>query len=197
MFFTTPNVLTLSRIAAVPLIVCLLLYPGPLTSAVAAAVFFVASITDFLDGYIARNYGSGTTLGKFLDPIADKLIVMSALIMLTGIARTPRVPAWMVAIIVGREIMVTGLRAIAAAEGEIIAADELGKYKMALQCIALQGLLIHYTWWHIDFFAAGMLVLWLSMVISIWSGIDYFIQAREIFLGRPRPSPHKRAAAQH
>jgi CDP-diacylglycerol--glycerol-3-phosphate 3-phosphatidyltransferase len=168
-----------------------------LTSAVAAAVFLVASITDFLDGYIARNYGSGTTLGKFLDPIADKLIVMSALIMLTGIARTPRVPAWMVAVIVGREIMVTGLRAIAAAEGEVIAADELGKYKMALQCIALQGLLIHYTWWHIDFFAAGMLVLWLSMVISIWSGIDYFIQAREIFLGRPRPSPRKRAAAQH
>jgi CDP-diacylglycerol--glycerol-3-phosphate 3-phosphatidyltransferase len=195
MLFTTPNLLTLSRIATVPLIIGLLLYPGPLTSAVAAAVFFVASITDFLDGYIARNYGSGTTLGKFLDPIADKLIVMSALIMLTGIARTPRVPAWMVAVIVGREIMVTGLRAIAAAEGEVIAADELGKYKMALQCIALQGLLIHYTWWHVDFFAAGMLVLWLSMVISIWSGIDYFIQAREIFLGRPRPSLPKRAAA--
>jgi CDP-diacylglycerol--glycerol-3-phosphate 3-phosphatidyltransferase len=195
MLFTTPNLLTLSRIATVPLIIGLLLYPGPLTSAVAAAVFFVASITDFLDGYIARNYGSGTTLGKFLDPIADKLIVMSALIMLTGIARTPRVPAWMVAVIVGREIMVTGLRAIAAAEGEVMAADELGKYKMALQCIALQGLLIHYTWWHIDFFAAGMLVLWLSMVISIWSGIDYFIQAREIFLGRPRPSLPKRAAA--
>ena len=196
MLFTTPNVLTLSRIAAVPLIVGLLLYPGPLPAALAALVFFAASITDFLDGYIARNYGSGTTLGKFLDPLADKLIVMSALIMLVGVDRAPRVPAWIVAVIVGREILVTGLRAIAAAEGEIIAADELGKCKMALQCIALQGLLIHYTWWHVDFFAAGMLVLWLSMIISIWSGIDYFIQARDVFIGRPQPRVQRRATAQ-
>ncbi|MGH7880689.1 MAG: CDP-alcohol phosphatidyltransferase family protein, partial [Candidatus Binataceae bacterium] len=148
-------------------------------------------------GYIARNYDSGTTLGKFLDPLADKLVVMSALIMLAGIPRTPRVPAWIVAVLVAREVLVTGLRAIAAAEGEIIDADELGKYKMALQCIALEGLLIHYTYWHIDFFAAGTLVLWISLVVSLWSGVEYFVKARGIFLGRRQPpAPSKRAIAQ-
>ncbi|HLW71121.1 MAG TPA: CDP-diacylglycerol--glycerol-3-phosphate 3-phosphatidyltransferase [Candidatus Binataceae bacterium] len=196
MLFTTPNLLTLSRIAAVPVIIVLLLYPGPSPSAIAAAVFLVASLTDFLDGYIARNYDSGTMLGKFLDPIADKLVVMSALIMLAGIPRTPRVPAWIVAVLMAREVLITGLRAIAAVEGEIIGADELGKYKMALQCIALEGLLIHYTYWHVDFFAAGMLVLWLSLILSLWSGVEYFVKARGIFAGEQRMPRPKRAVAQ-
>ncbi len=196
MIFTTPNLLTLARIATVPLLVYLLLYTGPIAAIAAAVVFFAATITDFLDGYIARSYGSGTTLGKFLDPLADKLIVTAALVMLAGTSRNPHVPAWMVVVLVSREMAVTGLRAIAAAEGEIIAADELGKYKMALQCIAVQGLLIHYTWFHIDFFAGGMFVLWISMILSIWSGIDYFVRARAVFIGRPVPSVVKRAAAQ-
>jgi len=95
--FTTPNLLTFFRIAIIPVLVYLLLFTGPLASALAAAIFFIATITDFLDGYIARSYGSGTTLGKFLDPLADKLVVSAALIMLAGMARTPHVPAWMVA----------------------------------------------------------------------------------------------------
>ena len=132
MTLTTPNLLTLIRIGTVPLLVILLLFPGPAPSAAAAAVFFVATITDFLDGYIARNYGSGSTAGKLLDPLADKLLITAALIMLAGIPRAPRAPAWLVVILVSREILVTGLRAVAAAEGRIIAAAELGKYKMAL-----------------------------------------------------------------
>ena len=196
MIFTTPNILTLCRIATVPLLVYLLLYTGPAAAIAAAVVFFAATITDFLDGYIARSYGSGTTLGQFLDPLADKLIVTAALVMLAGTSRVPRVPAWMVVVLVSREMAVTGLRAIAAAEGEIIAADELGKYKMALQCIAVQGLLIHYTWFHVDFFAAGMFVLWISLVLSIWSGVDYCVKARDVFVGRKRPTVVKRAAAQ-
>jgi CDP-diacylglycerol---glycerol-3-phosphate 3-phosphatidyltransferase len=196
MVFTTPNVLTLCRIATVPLIVYLLRFPGPLQAAIAAGVLFIATITDFLDGYIARSYGSGTTLGKFLDPLADKLIVLSTLIMLVGMPRTPRVPAWIVAVLVSREVLVTGLRAIAAAEGVIIAADQLGKYKMALQCIALQGLVVHYTYFHVDFFVAGMFMLWIAMVLSIWSGIEYFVEARAIFSPRRRAAPSKRAAAQ-
>ena len=115
--FTTPNVLTLCRVATVPLIVYLLQFTGPLAAAAAATVFFAATITDFLDGYIARSYGSGTNLGKFLDPLADKLIVMAALVMLAGMPRNPRVPAWIVVVLVARELVVTGLRAIAAAEG--------------------------------------------------------------------------------
>ena len=92
--------------------------------------------------------------------------------MLAGMPRSPRVPAWMVAVLVMREIMVTGLRAVAAAEG-VMAAEELGKYKMMLQSIAIHGLLIHYTYFHIDFFAAGMFILWLAMALSVWSGVDY------------------------
>jgi CDP-diacylglycerol---glycerol-3-phosphate 3-phosphatidyltransferase len=192
--FTTPNVLTLCRIATVPLIVYLLQFTGALAAAAAAAVFFAATITDFLDGYIARNYGSGTNLGKFLDPLADKLIVMAALVMLAGMPRSPRVPAWIVVVLVARELVITGLRAIAAAEGKIIAADELGKYKMALQCIALQGLLIHYTYFHIEFFAAGLFILWIAMVVSVWSAVDYIVKARDVFRARPRPTVAKTAA---
>jgi CDP-diacylglycerol--glycerol-3-phosphate 3-phosphatidyltransferase len=192
---TMPNVLTLCRIATVPLMVCLLRFTGPIASGSAAAVFFVASITDFLDGYIARSYGSGTNLGKFLDPLADKLIVMSALVMLTGMPRSPHVPAWMVVVLVSRELVITGLRGIAAVEGRIIAADELGKYKMVLQCIAIQGLLIHYTYCHVEFFAAGMFMLWIAMVVSVWSAVDYIVKARDVFSARPRPAVAQCAAA--
>jgi len=194
MVFTTPNILTLCRIGALPVIVILLLTPTPATSAAAAAVFFAASITDFLDGYVARNYDAGTTLGKFLDPLADKLIVTGALIMLAGVARSPHIPAWIVVVLVAREMIITGLRAIAAAEGRVMAAEELGKYKMALQCVAVEGLLIHYTFFHINFFAAGLFILWLAMALSIWSGVDYVIRTRAIFQGKPAVR-NKRALA--
>jgi CDP-diacylglycerol--glycerol-3-phosphate 3-phosphatidyltransferase len=176
------------------LLVYLLLLPGPTAAGLAAAIFFLATITDFLDGYIARNYGSGTTLGKFLDPLADKVVVISALIMLAGTPQLPRVPAWMVAVLVIREIMVTGLRAIAAAEGVVMAAEELGKYKMVLQSIAIQGLLMRYTYFHIDFFAAGMFILWIAMGLSIWSGIDYYVGALRLLTLEPQAVTHKRAA---
>lgn len=176
------------------MLVYLLLLPGPTAAGVAATIFFLASITDFLDGYIARNYGSGTTLGKFLDPLADKVVVISALIMLAGTPQLPRVPAWMVAVLVIREIMVTGLRAIAAAEGVVMAAEELGKYKMVLQSIAIQGLLMRYTYFYIDFFAAGMFILWIAMGLSVWSGIDYYIGALRLLAPTPQAVSHKRAA---
>lgn len=194
MAWTTPNILTLGRIATTPILIYLLLQSGPMAAALAAIVFFLATITDFLDGYIARSYGSGSTLGKFLDPLADKVVVISALIMLAGTPQLPRVPAWIVAVIVIREIMVTGLRAIAAAEGMVMAAEELGKYKMVLQSIATQGLLIRYTYFHIDFFAAGMFTLWIAMVVSVWSGIDYYLSAIRALRPKPQAVPHKRAA---
>jgi CDP-diacylglycerol--glycerol-3-phosphate 3-phosphatidyltransferase len=182
------------RIALVPVLVCLLLFPGPAPSAIAAGVFFVATLSDFFDGYIARSYGSGTTLGKFLDPLADKLLVVSVLIMLAAMPRFPRVPAWMVVVLVMREIAVTGLRAMAAAEGQVMAAEELGKYKMALQAIAIQGLLIHYVYFHIDFFAAGMFILWIAMAVSIWSGVDYYRSRARVVLTPRVKSPVRRAA---
>jgi CDP-diacylglycerol---glycerol-3-phosphate 3-phosphatidyltransferase len=191
---TTPNLLTLIRIGTVPLLVILLLFPGPAPSAVAAAVFFVATITDFLDGYIARNYGSGSTAGKLLDPLADKLLVTAALIMLAGIPRAPRVPAWLVVVLVSREILVTGLRAVAAAEGQIIAAAELGKYKMVLQAIGVQGLLIHYTYFNIDFFAGGLFILWIAVAVSVWSGFEYFVKGFRLLTSHEHTQPIKRAA---
>jgi CDP-diacylglycerol---glycerol-3-phosphate 3-phosphatidyltransferase len=193
MELTAPNLLTLMRIALVPVLVWLLMYVGPGPSAVAAAVFFIATLSDFFDGYIARSYGSGTTLGKFLDPMADKLVVTSALIMLAAMPRFPRVPAWMVVVLVMREIAVTGLRAMAAAEGQVMAAEELGKYKMVLQSIAVQGLLINYVYFHVDFFAAGMFVLWIAMAMAIWSGADYYLKARAV-LSRPMKPAARRAA---
>jgi CDP-diacylglycerol---glycerol-3-phosphate 3-phosphatidyltransferase len=192
--WTTPNIITLLRMGTAPVLVCILLYTGPVAAAMAAAVFFLATVSDFLDGYIARSYGSGSTLGKFLDPLADKVVVMTALIMLAGMARTPRVAAWMVAVMVIREVLVTGLRAIAAAEGLVIAAEELGKYKMTLQAIAIQGLLIHYTYFHIDFFAGGMFVLWIAMAVSVWSGADYYVKAIRALRPHRERVASKRAA---
>ena len=120
-------------------------------------------------------------------------MVTTALIMLAGMARSPHVPAWMVVVLVTREIAVTGLRAMAAAEGKVMAAEELGKYKMALQAIAIQGLLIHYVYFHVDFFAAGLFVLWIAMAVSIWSGADYYLRAMAVLSARMRP-PARRAA---
>jgi CDP-diacylglycerol---glycerol-3-phosphate 3-phosphatidyltransferase len=189
---TPPNIVTLFRIAMAPILLWLLMYTSPEASWAAAGVFFAATISDYFDGYLARGYGYVTTLGKFLDPMADKLVVTTALIMLAGMARTPHVPAWMVVVLVTREIMVTGLRAVAAAEGLIVAAEELGKYKMSLQAIAIQGLLIHYTYFHVDFFAAGMFVLWLAMGVSVWSGVDYYVRVLVALRPKPIAAPSKR-----
>jgi CDP-diacylglycerol---glycerol-3-phosphate 3-phosphatidyltransferase len=185
---TVPNIVTLFRIGLVPVLVVLLLFTGPTAAWMAAGAFLIATLSDYLDGYIARNYASGSVLGAFLDPLADKLLVSAALIMLAGIARTPRVPAWIVAVIVGREILVTALRAVAASEGVVVAAEELGKYKMTLQAIALEALLVHYTHWHVDFFAAGMFLLWISMVVSIWSAAEYCSKLMWVL----REDPHSR-----
>jgi CDP-diacylglycerol---glycerol-3-phosphate 3-phosphatidyltransferase len=190
---TPPNIVTLFRIATAPFLIWIMMYTGPAASWLAAGVFFVATVSDYFDGYLARSYDAVSTLGKFLDPMADKLIVMTALIMLTGMARMPHVPAWMVVVLVSREIMVTGLRAVAAAEGLIVAAEELGKYKMVLQSIAIHGLLIHYTYLHVDFFAAGMFILWIAMAVSMWSGIDYYVQVLKALRPKPVAATVKRA----
>lgn len=192
MNLTGPNLISLFRIATAPLLMYLLLFTSPIASALAAGVFLVATLSDYLDGYVARSYGSGTTLGKFLDPLADKLVVTAALIMLTGMARAPRVSAWIVVVLVSREITVTGLRAVAASEGGVvIGAEELGKYKMVLQAMAIEGLLIHYTYFHVDFFAVGMFILWIALAVSIWSGIEYYIRIIEQLSQRGQVTPAK------
>jgi CDP-diacylglycerol---glycerol-3-phosphate 3-phosphatidyltransferase len=183
LLWTAPNVLTLFRIALVPVLVYLLLEPGQLAGALAASLFFLAALTDYFDGYLARKHGIVTTLGKFLDPLADKLVVVSALIMLAampcptgGEPCVPRVPAWLVVLIVGRELAVTGLRSIASGEGITLGAEELGKYKMIFQTFAVVGLLLHYRYFFVDFHAGGMYFLWISLLLGLWSAVDYHLR---------------------
>ncbi len=178
-----PNILTLFRIAAVPVIVILLLSPSRAAGFWAAIVFAVASMTDWLDGYIARKWQIVTVLGKFLDPLADKLLVMAAMIMLIPF---DRVPAWAVFLILAREMIVTGLRSIASSEGIVIAASELGKYKTIFQMVALIGLLLHYDYYwffglrweifHVNMHAAGIFFFYIATFLTVWSGADYLIK---------------------
>lgn len=174
-----PNALTVFRIALIPVLVFLLMHAGRRFSFLATVVFSIASITDWLDGYIARKKGIVTTLGKFLDPVADKLLINSALVMLVGLGR---VQAWMVTVIIGREIAVTGLRSIASSEGIVIAASDLGKGKTIFQISALIGLLLHYQYVGIDFHFTGMVLLWIAMFMTTWSGIDYFYKFIKVII---------------
>ncbi len=181
MWNNLPNLLTLGRIAIFVVIVVVLRDEGPGAGALAAVFFFLACWTDYFDGELARRHSLTTTLGKFLDPLADKLLVAGILIMLVGMQREPRVPSWLVVVIVSREFAVTGLRAIASGEGIVIPAEELGKYKMIFQMFALHGLLLHFTYAGIDFHLAGMYFLWISTAISLWSGLVYTSRvAREV-----------------
>jgi len=186
---TLPNLLSLLRIALIPLLVYFLTDPSPRSSILATVTFSVASLTDFFDGYLARRQGVITNLGKFLDPLADKLLVAAALIMLAAIDRTPRVPAALVVVLIAREFAVTGLRAIASDEGIILAAEELGKYKMIFQMFALHGLLLHYQYGFIDFYVFGLYFLWIALVLSLWSGVDYHLKVyRQVRAKRSLPA---------
>ncbi len=175
-----PNILTLGRIAAIPLLIVLMHFEGRGAAMWAAAVFSAAAVTDWIDGWLARKWQVVTVLGKFLDPLADKLIVMAALIMLIPLGR---IPAWAVFLILAREMIVTGLRSIASAEGIVIAASELGKYKTIFQMVAIVGLLLHYDYYwffgvqwqilHASMHTAGLFFFWISFALTMWSGIDY------------------------
>lgn len=192
---TLPNLLSLFRIALIPILVYFLTDPSRQAGLFATVTFFIASLTDVLDGYVARRQGSTTTLGKFLDPLADKLLVAAALIMLAAIDRTPRVPATLVVLLIAREFAVTGLRAIASSEGIILAAEELGKYKMVFQTFALHGLLIHYQYGFVDFYVGGMYFLWIALVLSLWSGADYHFKVFRLVKEKHPQSPPSPSAS--
>lgn len=167
-----PNVLTLVRILLIPVFVMLLLDPTPDRSLAAAIVFVIAAVTDLLDGYVARKTGQITKLGRLLDPIADKLLVLSALILLVQV---DRVTALVAILIIAREVAVTGLRAIAASEGMIMSAEVTGKYKMALQVVAIVLLLLEGTVVEVigNLHLAGIVTLYLSLILGYVSGAQY------------------------
>lgn len=165
-----PNGLTLMRIFLVPLLVAVLLTKY---SVIAVAVFLAASLTDLLDGYLARKRGQVTTLGTLLDPVADKLLISSAFISLVQLQL---VPAWMVAIIIGREFAVTGLRSIASAQGFTIDASQFGKIKMVTQVAAITFLILGMPGGTPNpaFQKLGNFMLYVVVVFAVYSAIDYF-----------------------
>ncbi len=185
-----PNKITISRIFLIPIFLVVMLGPFdwgrvsflgtdmPVTHLVGALIFIFASATDWVDGYYARKYNLVTNLGKFLDPLADKLLVASALIVLVQLQFAP---AWIVIIIIFREFAVTGLRAILAEGGEVVAANMLGKIKTWAQIVAISALLLHniiFAYFSIRF---DLIALWVAMFFTIWSGWDYFIKNKAVF----------------
>jgi CDP-diacylglycerol--glycerol-3-phosphate 3-phosphatidyltransferase len=178
-FSTFPNQLTLFRIGCIPVLVVLLLFPGKMCAFLAALIFSAASVSDLLDGLYARRHGLESTFGKFLDPLADKLLVSSALIMLISLGR---IPAWIAVVIIGREIAVTALRGILSDAGVVMGAEEMGKFKTGFQIAAVIPLLIHYPYLNIDFHSIGMVFLWMALGMTIWSGVNYFSKFWDIMV---------------
>ncbi|HNX31345.1 MAG TPA: CDP-diacylglycerol--glycerol-3-phosphate 3-phosphatidyltransferase [Holophaga sp.] len=187
-----PTYLTFIRILMVPILVVVLITKVQAYEIIGVVVFWIASITDLLDGYLARRWKQVTTLGKLLDPLADKLLVAGALISLVELRLAP---AWMVFIILARELAITGLRGIASEEGITIAADTMGKWKMVAQVASISCLILGpkldswlfmWTHWQVfEFFiqldkpyslflGLGVLLLWAAMILAVWSAVDYF-----------------------
>lgn len=151
----------------------------PVTHFVGALIFIIAATTDWVDGYYARKYNLVTNMGKFLDPLADKLLVSAALIVLVELQMAP---SWIVIIIISREFAVTGLRLVLAGAGEVVAANMLGKIKTWAQIVAISSLLLHnifFEWFGIPF---DMIALWVALFFTVWSGLDYFWKNKEPFM---------------
>jgi CDP-diacylglycerol--glycerol-3-phosphate 3-phosphatidyltransferase len=180
-----PNYITLTRILSIPVLIWIL-SSNYFSSTngdrelLASAVFIAASITDAIDGYLARRRAQVTTMGMLLDPVADKLLIAAAFITLVQF--NPRtVPAWMAVIIIGREFLVSGLRSIAASEGFTIEASDLGKMKMLVQIVSVVAAIIDHHWTHLPWYLLGLPVhpialtsIWIMVVLSLVSAADYF-----------------------
>ena len=193
-----PNALTLCRIFLVPLLVVVLLtkFEGRLIlgirkELVGAAIFGLASLTDWLDGYLARRRQQVTPLGQLMDPLADKLLITAALVSLV---QMDLAPAWMVAVILGREFAVTVLRSIAHSRGVVISASPLGKFKMVSEVVAILLLILGRD--HLQqFFVLGTVALWVAMLTAVGSGLDYYRRFNHVLTqGVPKtPDPVRRA----
>ncbi len=169
-----PNKLTLMRVIMIPFFIVFLLVPiTPYDNWIALAIFILASITDFLDGYIARKYNLVTNFGKFMDPLADKLLVCSALICLIEL---DKIPAWMVILIIAREFIISGFRTVAADNGVVIAASYWGKFKTTFQIVAVCLLIADIP----ALAVVTQIVLWIAVILTVVSLIDYLIKNKDV-----------------
>ncbi|GEM03372.1 CDP-diacylglycerol--glycerol-3-phosphate 3-phosphatidyltransferase [Halolactibacillus miurensis] len=182
-----PNRITISRILLIPIFILLLTLPLdwgsisigeetlPVVHLVSALLFIIASGTDWVDGYYARKYHLVTNLGKFLDPMADKLLVAAAFVLLVELNMAP---AWLVIIILSREFAVTGLRLVAAGEGVVLAAGQMGKWKTTFQLVSISFLLLHdfpFSYLNLTV-SVGTILLYVALILTVVSGLDYFIK---------------------
>jgi CDP-diacylglycerol---glycerol-3-phosphate 3-phosphatidyltransferase len=186
-----PNKITVARVLLIPIFMVFLLAPLQLgvieiydmeltvSHFIGALIFIIASATDWVDGYLARKLGQVTTLGKFLDPLADKLLITAAFISLVELQLAP---AWMVIIILSREFAVTGLRVIAAIDGAVIAASNIAKWKTTFQIIAISALILHNIPFGLINFPFADIMLWIAVGITIVSGVDYFVKNKHVML---------------
>jgi CDP-diacylglycerol--glycerol-3-phosphate 3-phosphatidyltransferase len=192
--WTISNILTLTRIGLMPLLL-VLIWPGiesRETCVWAAMLFSLGSVTDIVDGFIARSRGEVTVIGKFLDPLADKLFYLVPLIAFLQLD-PPRIPAWVVLLVVIRELSITGLRAIAMSEGVVIAAGKGGKVKTFLASVGMVGLLVNHPYWMdfgfagavIDFHRVGLILTYLSVAFSLTSGAGYVVDFVRVVRSRP------------
>jgi CDP-diacylglycerol--glycerol-3-phosphate 3-phosphatidyltransferase len=183
-FWNAANAVTLARIGSGPLLLVLLAFPGKSASLFFALFFLVIALTDLLDGWLARNWDMVTRVGKLMDPLADKLLVMTAMIVLVALGRVPLWAVPLVVIVLAREIGVTGLRAMASAEGVVLGASSLGKWKTGFQIAATTALLVHYPL-VLPMHELGLALLVIATGLTLWSGYDYFAA----YLGRG-DAPH-------
>ncbi|MDD3335206.1 MAG: CDP-diacylglycerol--glycerol-3-phosphate 3-phosphatidyltransferase [Eubacteriales bacterium] len=168
-----PNRLSILRVMLIPVCVALLQFDSAVCRVFAVLVFCAAAFTDFLDGWIARKYKIVTNFGKFIDPVADKLLVLSTMIALCGLGEFP---AWACIVVLFRELAVDGLRLVAMEQGKVIAAGPLGKIKTSLQMLTLVLFLIDNRAYGVGTFTLGNLMVWLSVAMTLWSGVDYFVR---------------------
>lgn len=172
-----PNIITLIRIGFVPPVLLCVDNYSPGMSAMACVLFLIAAVSDVLDGYLARRLGMVTILGKFLDPLVDKLIILSTLIIM---ASADRVPMWLVIVLLTRELAITGLRAVASQQGFVIAAGRGGKIKTAFQLVGIAFLLVHFEYpilffeQPLNYHEVGLYLLYISLIMSVLSALEYF-----------------------
>ena len=171
-----PNLLTMLRIVLIPAVLLYIDNESPLRSFIACLFYVASAITDFLDGYLARRYGQVSVLGKLLDPLADKILVMATLVWMVPLGR---IQAWVVILLLARELAITGLRAIASAEGLVIAARQWGKDKTALQMVGTMCLIVHFRYpvlgtdYFLNFHLVGLYTIYFSLVLSVFSAVEY------------------------